>query len=313
MSVESPPTHARLDPDTGYVQGNFYSERILPVLRYGRRNPTLIFGLLILLALAGFVLWGYIFYGVDTVAPLSVTARLAPSAEYPLGTDTQGRDILSTLIVATPLTLRIGLIAGTIGVGIGLFLGFVSAYFRGISDVIIRSVVDILLTIPTLLILVLIAVSIPQGSLTVDQTALVVASLAWLWPARTTRSQVLVMRERAFVKIARLSGTSNMGVIFKEMMPNLAPYIFASFVGAVASAILASIGLEVLGLGPPLNSSQPTLGLMIYWNIFFSTILLGWWWWLLPPIGVIVMLFVGLFMVTSGLDEIANPRLRRRV
>jgi peptide/nickel transport system permease protein len=191
-----------------------------------------------------------------------------------------------------------------------MILGFVSAYSGGWLDGVIKTFVDILLTVPQLLVLVLIAVSIPRGGLTVDQMALAVAVLAWRWPARTVRSQVLVMREAPYVQIAKLSGTSDIGIIFKEMMPNLAPYVFASFVSAVAAGILASIGLEALGLGP---LDSPTLGMTIYWNIWYSSILHGWWWWLLPPIIVIILLFVGLFMITAGLDEVANPRLRRRV
>lgn len=284
--------------------------RLLSFLRYLRRNPIMITGLLILLALCLFVILGYLFYDTSTVEALSVPANQPPGSEFPFGTDRQGRDILAVIIVGTPLTLRIGLIAGTVGVFVGMILGFVSAYAGGWLDSVIKTFVDILLTVPQLLVLVLIAVSIPKGGLTVDQMALAVAVLAWRWPARSIRSQVLVMREKGYVQIARLSGMSNLGIIFKEMMPNLAPYVFASFVSAVAAAILASIGLEALGLGP---LDSPTLGMTIYWNIWYSSILHGWWWWLVPPIAVIILLFVGLFMVTAGLDEIANPRLRRRV
>ena len=283
---------------------------LLSFLRYLRRNPIMITGLLILLALSLFVILGYLFYDTSTVEALSVPANQRPGSEFPFGTDRQGRDILAVIIVGTPLTLRIGLIAGSVGVFVGMILGFISAYAGGWLDSVIKTFVDILLTVPQLLVLVLIAVSIPKGGLTVDQMALAVAVLAWRWPARTIRSQVLVMREKGYVQIARLSGMSNLGIIFKEMMPNLAPYIFASFVSAVAAAILASIGLEALGLGP---LDSPTLGMTIYWNIWYSSILHGWWWWLVPPIAVIILLFIGLFMVTAGLDEIANPRLRRQM
>ena len=139
---------------------------------------------------------------------------------------------------------------------------------------------------------------------------LAVSAVAWVWPARTIRSQVLVMREQLYVEIARLSGTSGFSIMFKEMLPNLAPYIGASLVGSVASAILASVGLEALGLGP---FDSPTLGMTIYWNIQFSSILHGMWWWFGPPILVLAMIFVGLFLMTAGLDEWSNPRLRKRV
>ncbi|MBI4218976.1 MAG: ABC transporter permease [Chloroflexi bacterium] len=284
--------------------------RLRQLIRYVRRNPSLGVGVAILCGLLLFVGIGYLVYDMSRVAPLSVPANRSPAAEYPLGTDRQGRDILAVMIAGTPLTLRIGLIAGTVGVGIGMILAFVAAYYGGLVDGTIKLMVDVLLTIPGLLVLVLIAVSLPQGGLTVDQMALVVAALAWLWPARTIRSQVLVMRERAWVEIARLSGMSGPEIIFKEMMPNLLPYIAASFVGAVAAAILASIGLEALGLGP---FESPTIGMTIYWNIYYSSILHGLWWWLMPPIVLIILVFVSLFLISAGLDEWANPRLRRRV
>ena len=311
---------------TGFDSGNIYRERIRPLLRYLRRNPLLIGGIGLLVALFGVVVLGYLFYeqedllgerqGVNGLTrALSVEARQKPSwnpfGVYPLGTDEQGRDILAVMIVGTPLTLRIGLIAAAIGVGVGMILAFVAAYMGGWVDGIVRVVVDSLIPIPGLLILVLVATSLNPGKgLTVDQMAFVISILAWPGPARAIRSQVLVMRERGYVEMARMSGTSVIGVVFKEMMPNLSPYVLASFVASVAGAILASVGLEALGLGP---LDSPTLGMTIYWNIYTSSLLKGLWWWLIPPIVVIVLLFVGLFLMSAGLDEVANPRLRRRV
>lgn len=282
---------------------------LIGVLKYMRRNPALAWGLVMLLALLLFCAIGPLFVDTSNAAPLSVPASRPPSAQYPLGTDRQGRDILAVMIAGTPLTLRIGFLAGLIGVTIGTCLAFVSAYYGGAIDTVIRGIVDIGLTVPGLLVLVIIAVSLKEG-LTVDQMALVVASLSWLWPTRTIRSQVLSMRERAWVQVARLSGMSGPEIIVKEMIPNLLPYLAAGLVGAVASAVLASIGLEALGLGP---MEAPTLGMTIYWVIYYAALLHGMWWWWAPPIVVIIILFVGLFNLSVGLDEIANPRLRKSV
>jgi len=138
--------------------------------------------------------------------------------------------------------------------------------------------------------------------------AMVVASLAWLYPTRTIRAQVLSLRERGYVEVARLSGMSGPAIIFFELMPNLLPYLAATLVNAVSAAILASIGLEVLGLGP---IDAPTLGMTLYWVNFNAAMINGWWWWWLAPTIIILMVFLGLFFLTVGLDEIANPRLRR--
>ncbi len=256
-----------------------------------------------------FVWAGHIFWSHEQFRPLSAPTRLAPSWEFPFGTDTQGRDLFAVFIRGTTLTLRVGLIAGGVAVFVGTMLAFFAAYYRGWVDAIIRLAIDVALTIPGLLILILIAINI-EGGLSVDQMGLAVATVAWAFPARQIRAQVLVLRESSYVEIARLSGSSGIAIIFREMMPNLIPYITASFVTSTAAGILASIGLEALGLGP---FDAPTLGMTIFWNIQFSSIILGMWWWWLPPIVTIVIVFMGLFLISSGLDEWSNPRLRTRI
>jgi peptide/nickel transport system permease protein len=233
----------------------------------------------------------------------------APSWQLPFGSDRQGRNLFAVITTGTLLTLRIGLIAGFIGVAIGTTLAFISAYYGGWIDSLVRGVVDIGLTVPNLMVLIVVALALREG-MTVNVMALVIASLAWLYPARTIRSQVLTLRERAYVQIARMSGMSGPGIIVKELLPNLLPYIMASLVGSVSAAILASIGLDVLGLGV---FEAPTLGMTLYWVNFTGAVINGWWWWWLAPIIVVGILFIALFLISIGLDEIANPRLRRRV
>ena len=312
--------------DSLTARSEFMRDRVVPILRYMRRNRLIVFGLGAFVALTLFVTLSYLFYeqedllqerqGVNgLVKAASVQANQKPSwnpwSGYPLGTDVQGRDIYAAVVVGIPLSLRIGVIAAAIGVGVGMVLAFVAAYVGGVIDAVVRTVVDSLIPIPGLLVLVLVATSLNPGKgLTVDQLAFVIAVLAWPGPARVIRSQVLVIRERGYVEMARMSGTSAMGIIFKEMMPNF---------GSVRASQLRRGGFRVdscvyrrrvSGLGP---LDSPTLGSMIYWNIFTSSVLLGLWYWLLPPILVLVVLFVGLFMISAGLDEVANPRLRRRV
>jgi len=273
---------------------------------YLRRNPSLAVGIALLAALALFVVIGNLLVDTEDARPLSAPTLRPPSSDYPFGTDRQGRDLLAVMVAGTPLTLRIGFVAGFLGVGVGTVLAFVAAYYRGMVDMVIRGIADIGLTVPGLLVLIIIAVSI-KGTLTVNQMAIVVASLAWLYPTRTIRAEVLSLRERGYVEVARLSGMSGLGIIFIELMPNLLPYLAATLVTSVSSAILASIGLEVLGLGP---IDAPTLGMTLYWVNFNAAMINGWWWWWTAPTVIILIVFLGLFFLTVGLDEIANPRLR---
>ena len=282
-------------------------EQIAGVGRFLRRNPALVTGLVFLILLFLFAVIGAYTTDPRGAQPLAARPLQKPSLDYPFGTDKLGRDLFATIVAGIPLTLRIGIFAGLIGLGIGTVLGFVSAYYGGWVDTIIRGVVDVGLTVPGLMVLIIIAISF-SGKLGVNDMALIVSVLAWLYPARVIRSQVLTLKQRPFVEVARLTGMGGLEIIFLELMPNLLPYLAASLVGAISSAILASIGLEALGLGPV---DSPTLGMTIYWAILNGAVINRWWWWWVPPIVVISILFNGLFLLSMGLDEIANPRVRR--
>lgn len=272
---------------------------------YLRRNPRLVAGLALLMGILIFSGLGRLVIDSSLARPLSEPVYKPPSAEYPFGTDKFGRNLLAVMIVGTPLTLQVGLIAGVLGMCIATVLAFTAAYYGGVLDRVIRWVVDVGLTIPSIMLLVIIAILVRD--ITVAQMGLVVTTTAWLWPTRTMRSQILSLKERAFVEVARFSGMSGPEIIVRELMPNLIPIISANLVSTIASAILATIGLEALGLGP---AEEPTLGRTLYWVISYSAVLQGYWWWWVAPIVMIVIIFLGLFLASTGLDEIANPRLR---
>jgi peptide/nickel transport system permease protein len=279
------------------------------LLLYFRRNPSLVVGLLLFTLLLLSSVIGSFFVDLQEARPVSVRPLQHPSWQLPFGSDKQGRNLFAVMVSGTPLTLRIGLIAGFLGVSFGGLLAFVSAYYGGWIDALLRGIIDVGLTIPGLMVLIVVAMMV-EGGLSVNQMALVVASLAWLYPARTIRSQVLTLRERSYVQVARLSGMPGPHIIFKEILPNLLPYLAASLVTSTSAAVLASIGLEVLGLGP---MDAPTIGMTLFWINYNAAVINGWWWWWLPPIVVIGVLFISLFLISVGLDEVANPRIRRSV
>jgi peptide/nickel transport system permease protein len=273
-----------------------------------RTNKTLVAGILLLLLIIMFGIAGSWFV---TRAQADVGAgrpARPPDLQHLLGTDQQGRDVLANLIFGTPATLKIGIIASAIGVTIGAILGLTAGYVGGAADAVIRLLTDVFLTIPNLMVLVVIA-SMLSG-VSVEQMGVIIAAWAWMWPARTVRSQVLSIRERMYVQVARLNGMSGRSIILRELMPNLIPFLAASFVGTIAAAILASIGLSALGLGP---QNEASLGLTIYWAIFYGALIRQLWWWFVPPVIITIVLFVGLFLTTAGLDRIANPRLRSTI
>ena len=313
---------------------DFYSERVQPIVSYGRRNPSLLVGLGMLFGLLLFVASNTLIYpnmddGVSGGAPVSDKSH-PPSwcgwcdkwAEYegrhgerpgfwryPMGTDTQSRDLFAVNLQGVPLTLGTGLIAGLLSVGVGTIMAFAAAYYRGLPDGVIRLMTDVGISIPGLLVLIIIRIQL-GSELNWWQIGMALALVGWVFTARTVRSQVLVLREQPYVEIARQSGAGGLTIIFREMMPNLIPYITASFVASVAGSILATIGLEALGLG---DFDANSLGMTIYWVIQFGAITLGMWWWWLFPLVAIVVIFVSLFLISAGLDEWSNPRLRKQV
>jgi peptide/nickel transport system permease protein len=283
--------------------------RLTNVLRYTRRNRSLVVGLGLLLILLLFVIIGHLTVDVSEARPLSVRSLKPPSRELPFGSDKQGRNLYAVMVEGTPLTFRLGFICGLLAVAFGSIIGFVSAYYGGIVDEVLKVLIDVGLTIPGLLILIVLAMRI-SGGMTVTEMTFVISVVAWLFPARTIRAQVLTIKQRGYVQVARLSGMKGYEVILKELLPNLLPYLVGTFVASISAAVLAAIGLEMLGLGP---FEAPTLGMTLYWVNYNAAIVNGWWWWWVPPIVAIAVLFTGLFLVAVGLDEVSNPRVRNRV
>jgi peptide/nickel transport system permease protein len=268
------------------------------------------FALIAFIVLVGIL--GRIFWDTDLAFAASTPLSLPPAWEergtwdYPLGTENSGRDMLALMIIGAPNSLMVGLVAAAIGVTVGIILGFTAGFVGGLADDIIRLLSDSVITIPVLL--VLIVIQSVMREVTLFTMALIISLFAWPGPTRLIRSQVLSMRESGYVQMARLSGAPTWEIMFKEMMPNLLPYLAASFIGNSAGAILAAIGLEVLGLGP---QRVPTLGVTIFFALESAAILRGmWWWWGFPTL-ILVNIFVGLLLINLGLDEIANPRLRK--
>jgi peptide/nickel transport system permease protein len=296
--------------ETPPVEADYAREsRVASLTSYLGRNRSLLVGVGFLLALLLFVVIGHLTVDTIEARPMSARSLQSPSSELPFGSDKQGRNLYAVMVAGTPLTFGLGLVAGTIGLIVGAIIAFIAAYYGGFVDDVLRVIIDVGLTVPSLLILVIVSMN-ARGGLTVSEMTFVIAIVAWLYPARTIRSQVLTLKERGYVQVAKLSGMKGPEIIFKELVPNLLPYLVGTLVNTVSAAVLAAIGLEILGLGP---FEAPTLGMTLYWVNYNAAIINGWWWWWVPPIVVISMLFTGLFLIAVGLDEVSNPRLRNRV
>jgi peptide/nickel transport system permease protein len=282
--------------------------RLTLVLRYMRRNKGLAIGLIVILLLIIFTVHGLLTADLKHAYPISVKNKLPPSSEFPFGTDFFGRDLYVAMVVGLKQTATIGVLAGALGTLVGVVLGFISAYFGGWLDTIIKGVCQILTPIPAFLIQVILAGSLDKRDVTIFTMAFVVVLLAWMGPTLVIRAQVLTMKERQFVSVAKLSGMGDSSIIFREILPNLLPFIAAAFVNQVFYAVFASFYLAVLGLGP---LREPLLGNIIWAAQGASAFFNNWWWWPLAPSIALVLILGSLALVKMGLDELANPRIRK--
>jgi len=280
-------------------------------------NPKLLTGLGIIAAILLFGLIGRIVWNPELVYIGSAPLNLPPLGfenirgeagvpAHPLGTQSSGRDMLALLIVGAPNTLLIGVIASLIGMAIGIFLGFSAGFIGGRTDDVIRVLADVMITIPPLMVLVVVQASV--GEIGILAMGVMLAGFMWQSPTRLIRAQVLSMRESGYVRMARLSGASTFDIMFKEMLPNLVPYLFGSFIAVMTTAIVTAVGLETLGLGP---QRIPTLGRVIYEAIDSAALLRNMWWWWGIPTALLATMFVGLLSINLGLDEVSNPKLRK--
>ena len=271
-----------------------------------RRNAKLTTGFSIILLLV------IIAVIADLLAPYDVASiglhgpDLAPSFENLLGTDTLGRDVFDQLVHSIRQSLIIGFFTGLVGLVVGMTVGVFSGYRGGLVDDSLRSVTDVFLVIPTIPLLVVLSSYV--RFLTIPALILILAVFAWPFPARTFRSQVLSLRKREFINLAKLSGMSDIKIVFREILPNMLPYVGTTFANAVSGAILAEVFLEILGLGP---QNTTTLGVMVYWAMWRGAMIRAILWWVLPPMVVLVLIFIGLQLINIGLDEVYNPRIRK--
>ncbi|MEM2921261.1 MAG: ABC transporter permease [Candidatus Bathyarchaeia archaeon] len=261
---------------------------------------TVIFSFFVLLATLGSVL-----YDVDPSKPQFESLE-PPSLEHPLGTDILGRDLLAQLIQGTGYSLKIGIMAALITTVIGVAVGGIGGYFGGMVDEILNLASNVILTIPTIAFLVVIAAYFRVRSEWI--IILLISSTSWGAMARSIRSQVLSLRTRDFVDLAKLSGMGRLRILFSEVLPNMMSYLVMYLALSVASAIGSEAGLSAIGLGP---TAIVSLGMLLRWVIVWEAVRYGAWWWFLPVGASITLVTLSLLLINDGLDQLYNPRARR--
>lgn len=247
-----------------------------------------------------------------SVAPHSVVAISGlplhpPSGHNWLGTNRYGQDVLSQLIVGARAPLRVAAVASVATMVVAAVVGMTSGWIGGRLDSSLMAVTNFMLVIPRVPLLVLLGFYV-GGDLTV--LALVIALLAWPFPARVVRSQVLSLRRRAHLRAAVGFGAGNAHVLRRHIAPQVSLILIEGLVRVAAVAVFLQAGLAFLGVGP---RGVVSWGSMIeqatgYQSLFYSR---AWAWWLVPPVVAIVVLVLSLTLVGIGLEQRFHPRLAR--
>jgi len=242
-----------------------------------------------------------------TVDPIKMgvleNVLVPPSSQFWFGTDRLGRDIWSQILYGARVALLVGFTAAGATVGIGTLVGLIAGYFGGKLEEVLMRIVDFFMMLPYLpLMIVLAAVLGPS----VWNIILVVSIVYWPYTARVIRSQVLSLKERAFVEASRSVGASDRLMIFGEIMPNVVPLMFAQAVLMVTWAIYAEAVLAFLGLGDPTSVSWG----WIVNRAFESQVLRENTWWVIPPIASICATILAFTFLGTAVSDIMKPGYR---
>lgn len=249
-------------------------------------------------------LFGSIIYPVDPTSVVGPPER-PPSSAYPLGTDNRGRDVLAQLIGGIKNSLYIGVIAALISLGIGVIIGAISGYKGGLTDSSLMLMTDVVLVLPSILIMMLIAAYLKERNPIF--VSIIIGVTSWPWVARAVRAQMMSLKAREFVYMSRIAGLKDIKIILEDLLPNMASYIFMAFVLLMSGAMIAEAGLSMIGLGVTKGIS---LGIILYWAQLFESVRRGLWWWFVPPGVCLVALASSLLLMSTALDEYFSPRLK---
>jgi len=252
----------------------------------------------------------------DFIAPYSPYERVGrpyerPSWKHLLGTNDIGQDVFSELIYGARASLFIGFLAAITGTAIGTLVGITAGYYGGVVDEVLMRVVDIWLSIPSLLFAIFLAAVILRAGGVPMFYSVIFAIALTSWPpvARLVRSATLSIKERPYIESAVALGASPSRIMMKHILPNVAPLVLVEVVVRTAIAMLTEATLSFLGLGDPTLKSWGTI---LHFAMVKNALILGLWWWFLPPGIMIALTVLSVVLIGRGLEAYFNPRLRKQ-
>ena len=237
-------------------------------------------------------------------------SKLAPGEKssaghiHLLGTDDQGRDMLSAIFYGLRISLGVGIASTVFALAIGLFFGMIAAYFGGWVDTLIMRVVDIQLSFPAILIALILLAVLGQGA---DKIIVALITVQWAYYARTVRASALVEKQKEYIEAAKVLALSKTRILFRHMLPNCLPPLIVVATVQVAHAIALESTLSFLGLGLPIT--EPSLGLLI--SNGFTYLMSGKYWISFYPGLALLLTIMSINLVADQLRDVLNPRLKK--
>jgi peptide/nickel transport system permease protein len=285
--------------------------RLDPVRRFARAYfslPTGIAGLVVLLAFGGLAVCAPLFIHPSDLSVVQATGPLLspPSSHYPLGTDQPGRSVLLLVIWGARPSLTIGLIATALTMLLGSGIGLLAGHYEGFFGRGLMHVTDWFIALPSLPLAIALAAVLGQGARSIT---IAIAVTSWPGTARLVRAQTFAVEARPFIERAKALGASDVQIMLRHVLPNVAPLILVSSTLTVAGAILSETTLTFLGLGNPVEISW---GGMLNQAFGQGAVTSGAWWYLLPPGVAILIVVLGFTMVGRAVEHVLNPRMGTR-
>ncbi len=237
-----------------------------------------------------------------------VPPDMPPSGEHLFGTSSRGQDVFWWMAFAVRNSLLLGILTAVISRVIAIFVGLTAGYRGGWADRILMSINDSFVVMPVLPILILLSFLL-RGQMSLMMLAFIMGLFGWPWDARLIRSQVLSLKERPFTRTAVYSGTTSFLITINEHLPFVLPVVFATTINNLLWSIGMEVTLSVLGLS---NVTIPTIGTTIFWANQHQALVAGIWWWLGAPVVIAIILFLGLYLLFSSVNEYIDPRTRLR-
>jgi len=235
-----------------------------------------------------------------------VPPDMPPSWPHILGTNSRGQDVFWQLTVAIRNTLLFGLAVAIISRVFSLVIGMVSGYVGGVVDRVLMSLNDTFIVIPLFPILVLFYF-VMRDRMSWTLLALAMACLGWAYDARLIRSVAMSLRTREFTETSIFSGMPMRQILAQEHLPYVLPIVFSTTMNNMNWSIGLEVTLSVLGFT---DINTPTIGVMIYWANQHTALVAGIWWWILFPVALVVVAFIGLFLLAVSMNEYIDPRSR---